>query len=622
MSTKPSEAEIEELLEALKTDDLVALQLYRGRVYVGVTDTNMKRPRVVADEIVLKERLQRQRAFTSDHLRVEDGSSVGVVCLLENAAVKAMKPLMQMARAAGLYVSGLRVAFVTEATASTTPTSSLLAAVKKTTTGRLTLVCFRGPRAAESLRDIVGPSDPKLAASTDPDSLNARMGQTVAYPPPVTANMSLAEAMWGWSNSSLSGGLSLFEASETLEVLPRQTVSVTLGISVKSEDTRKFATTLATMVQRCGNELVSVGEEAKDVFRAVVVREACSGEEAKQEILQTLGMSEVATAGVETGDGCGVGELSETPVKDVPEVAVVAILHQAAWTRMGSCVDVLEDLLTRQLPQVDILSVKAIGSVRMGVERLCESLSLGFRRGHGATRSKIEGKTVILVSLRGFELLSKIRKLAAQSWRHPAFVGGDVYFTESHAAALQVHRLFLSRVSGDPVRLGEESKKFLLSHAERRNWFGECKTKQTVRVTSSSVEMFARVVHRLGSLDLVAASTDVGTGKTKATFRGAFALRKAESLSGSVEVVMKMDDVEIENADESEGHGWTRLTADDQDVTSVCEMLEIVDKENVKMRGFWLNQSTRRGILAVDISQTAIAKQLLQTLGWQILSSN
>ena len=449
-----------------------------------------------ATAITTLESLESAHAFGPGLPADEFGTSTAVVAMLRPAedCPGLLTELFSSTYKEGLYLSGMRLGFLPEVIQWST-TVSTLAAVKKHSLAqgpnrRVLFLCFRGPRAAEVLRKLLGPSDPILARLTDPTSVNARYGgeertDCVAFPPPPSAAMCLEETLWAFSNSSLLSA----DAPKALGIFP----VFPFRAVVKLPAYKSLPDIIATMTQRAGEKLISVTALNETTFAVEGRRESSSVEDAVGDLLRVTGLEGVAEP--DSSKSTSGYDVLENAAPDSPDVVVVAILQQAI-TSPGFA-DLLREVIDL-LPEADLLSLKIFGCLSRNVDKLSEYLSLGFRRGFAVPKIRLENRSVCLVSFRGFDLIKSIRHYAAHSWRHHSFVAGDVYFTETYAAALGTHRLFFPSLACHPLRPGRLST--MLNPWERRNWFAQPQRQRAW--VACQVDSVPRVTHKLASLEL------------------------------------------------------------------------------------------------------------------------
>jgi hypothetical protein len=128
-------------------------------------------------------------------------------------------------------------------------------------------------------------------------------------------------------------------------------------------------------------------------------------------------------------------------------------------------------------------------------------------------------------------------------------------------------------------------------------------------VRCCSVELFTRVLHRLGSLNLTSAFSE--SRGIVGQFCGAFAWRKAHAIAAlGAEISESLPEEKlfskpVESAFES----------DKQDADSVSQTLESLLHENVNVAGFWLKNG--QASVSVDPSNMGISRRILTPLGWQ-----
>eukprot|EP00397_Hematodinium_sp_SG-2012_P003716 GEMP01003724.1.p1 GENE.GEMP01003724.1~~GEMP01003724.1.p1 ORF type:complete len:1102 (+),score=219.23 GEMP01003724.1:513-3818(+) len=112
---------------------------------------------------------------------------VGETCVVVIKEPSAVETMLRQAYNKGLYLSGLRTVYP-----SKNDGSNLRAHMFPHR--RNLLLAFRGPHCHRILRDMIGPNSAKLAAKTDPQSINA-IFETVVSSPPIR---SLSDICWAF----------------------------------------------------------------------------------------------------------------------------------------------------------------------------------------------------------------------------------------------------------------------------------------------------------------------------------------------------------------------------------------------------------------------------------------
>ena len=319
------------------------------------------------------------------------GKDMALVCIFQ---VAGLKELCRRANFEGLYLSGLRLIFTGN---SQPPTLATLTGARRCKE-RLVVACFRGTRASAILRSIIGPADPLLARRSDPSSLNA-CGSCVCFPPPLDPFICLKEIQWAFHDCPLL-------------VYSRQQVNGHIRLQ-PGADQSLLLKLLVKIVNKL--EIIACNFDFQNILALSACLEASSVEDAKLQVENLLGISDLFQE--------GKTEIISGNLLDKHGITM-CICGEAIQNSMES---VLFDIL-EACPEIKLTQFCIQGSCDVWNDQLFTLKYL--RDAQPVPCDKVLYRPIALLRFcADSHFPEKLRSFCQRSWRNPAFVAGDVFFS-------------------------------------------------------------------------------------------------------------------------------------------------------------------------------------------------